>query len=445
MGRFGHPPWPRDDEPASPGRSAAERGNQIGRISKIPPLPRPALGLKIVRELWSTTPIARWYSDCYKFVGILGEAVYIVCQPSGVACSASPVNSMTIHVPSSTALALGASSIMFATVMTDISDEHYTSSSFVSFYGLVGVGLTPPVVFAPPARMDDPDWLPCRVGASSYLPDGGYGAGRSVRFGMIVFLALDSPALPGRVLLGPKPRRGHRRGQITGRRVATSRDAVDLKELTQSDFAQFWIKKIAGVAVCGSNPIDGGLSKAHGIRMSRTLRASRAVQTAEFQLVMSSSRDGELSEVCYLAPTSHLPVQPSRDKERRTRLQPAFLGKDPARAAGQKVAHSRVCAGHCHCGSGVGIPAASAPEFNTHQARQSKRGHFPPKALQVRRSRSRHPKIRCPRGISRDRSFRRNLWTPAYGDAVANVRSSRNFPEPKRNRGASRCPFTQRG
>jgi hypothetical protein len=27
----------------SPGRSAAERGNQIGRISKIPPLPRPAL------------------------------------------------------------------------------------------------------------------------------------------------------------------------------------------------------------------------------------------------------------------------------------------------------------------------------------------------------------------------------------------------------------------
>jgi hypothetical protein len=96
---------------------------------------------------------------------------------------------MTIHVPSSTALALGASSIMFATVMTDISDEHYTSSSFVSFYGLVGVGLTPPVVFALPARMDDPDWLPCRVGASSYLPDGGCVAGRSVRRGMIVFLA----------------------------------------------------------------------------------------------------------------------------------------------------------------------------------------------------------------------------------------------------------------
>jgi hypothetical protein len=205
---------------------------------------------------------------------------------------------------------------------------------------------------------------------------------------------------------------------------------------------QFWINKIDGVAVCGSNPIDGGLSEAHGIRMSRTLRASRAVQTAEFQLVMSSSRDGELSEVCYLAPTSHLPVQPSREKERRTRLQPAFLGKDPARTAGQKGAHSRACAGHCHCGSGLGVPAASAPEFNTYQARQSKRGHFRPKALQVRRSRNR--KIRCPRGITRDRSSRRNLRTPAYGDAVANVRSSRNFPEPKRNRGASSCPFTQR-
>ena len=43
MGRFGHPPWPRDDESRSPGRSAAERGNQIGRMSKIPPLPRPDL------------------------------------------------------------------------------------------------------------------------------------------------------------------------------------------------------------------------------------------------------------------------------------------------------------------------------------------------------------------------------------------------------------------
>ena len=251
--------------------------------------------------------------------------MYIVCQPSGVACSASRVNSMTIHVPSSTALALGASSIMFATVMTDISDEHYTSSSFVSFYGLVGIGLKPPVVFAPPARMDDPDWLPCRVGASSYLPDGGYVAGRSVRrvslsrqdraeywFGrMIVFLALNSGlALPGRVLLGPKSRRGLRRGQIRGRRVATSSDAVDLKRLTQSDFVQFWINKIAGVAVCGSNPIDGGLSEAHGIRMSRTLRASRAVQTAEFQLVMSSSRDGELSRSATLRPL-FAPLQPS--------------------------------------------------------------------------------------------------------------------------------------
>ena len=371
--------------------------------------------------------------------------MYIFCQPSGVACSASRVNSMTIHVPSSTALALGASSIMFATVMTDTSDGHYTSSSFVSFYGLVGIGSTPPVVFAPRASMDHPDWLPCRVGASSYLPDGGYVAGRSVRRGlragpaedrsrilvwraMIVFLALDSGlALPGRVLLGPKPRRGLRRSQIRGRRVATSSDAVDLKRLTQSDFVQFWINKIDGVAVCGSNPIDGGLSEAHGIRMSRTLRASRAVQTAEFQLVMSSSRDGELSE------------------ERRTRLQPAFLGKDPARTAGQKVAHSRACAGHCHCCSGLGVPAASAPEFNTRQARQSKRGHFLPKALQVRRSRSRHPNIRCPRGMTRDRSFRRNLRTPAYGEAVANVRSSRNFPEPKRNWGASSCPFTQRG
>jgi hypothetical protein len=332
---------------------------------------------------------------------------------------------------------------MFATVMTDISDEHYTSSSFVSFYGLVGIGLTPPVVFAPPARMDDPDWLPCRVGASPYLPDGGYVAGRSVRRGMIVFLALDSClALAGRVLLGPKSRRVLRRGQIRGRRVATSRGAVDLKRLTQSDFVQFWINKTAGVAVCGSNPIDGGLSEAHGIRMWRTLRASRAVQTAEFQLVMSSSRHGELSDVCNLAPTSRLPIQPSRDKESGTRLQPAFLGKDPAR---QKVAHSRACAGHCHCGSGVDVPAASAPEFNTHQARQSKRGHFPPKASQVRRSRSRHPKVRCPRGITRDRSFRRNLRTPAYGDAVANVRGSRNFPGPKRNRGASSCPFTQRG
>jgi hypothetical protein len=346
--------------------------------------------------------------------------VYIVCQPSGAACSASRVNSMTIHVPSSTALALGASSIM------------------------VGIGLTPPVVFAPPARMDDPDWLPCRVDASSYLPDGGYVAGRSDRCGMIVFLALDSClALPGRVLLGPKSRRGLRRGQIRGRRVATSRGAVDLKRLTQSDFVQFWINKIAGVAVCGSNPIDGGLSEVHGIRMWRTLPASRAVQTAEFQLVMSSSRDGELSKVCYLAPASHSPVQPSRDKERRTWLQPAFLGKDPARAAGQKVAHSRACAGHCHCGSGVGVSAASASEFNKRQARQSKRDHFPPKALQVRRSRSRHPKIRCPRWITRDRSFRRNSRTPAYGDAVANVRSSRNFP-PKRKRGASSCPFTQR-
>ena len=331
-----------------------------------------------------------------------GGAVYIVCQPSGVACSASRVNSMTIHVPSSTALALEASSIMFATVMTDISGEHHTSSSFVSFYGLVGTGLTPPVVFAAPARMDDPDWLPCRVGASSYLPDG-YVAGRSVRRGMIVFLALDSClALPGRVLLGPKPRRGLRRGQIRG------------------------------------------LSEAHGVRMWKTLRASRAVQTAEFQLVMSSGRGGELSKVCDLAPASHSPVQPSRDKERRTWLHPAFLGKDSARATGQKVAHSRACAGHCHCGSGVGVPAASAPEFNTQQARRSKRGHFPPKALQVRRSRSSHPEIRCPRGITRDRSFRLNSRTPAYGDAVANVRSSRNFPEPKRKRGASSCPFTQR-
>jgi hypothetical protein len=235
---------------------------------------------------------------------------------------------------------------MFATVTTDTSDEHYTSSYFVSFSGLVGIGLTPPVVFAPPARMDDPDWLPCRVGASSYLPDGGHVAGRSR--GMIVFLALDSClGFPGRVHLGHTSRRGLRRGQIRGPRVATSRGA--------------------------------------------------------------------------------------------------FLGKDPPRAAGQKVARSRACAGHCHCGSGVVVPAASALEFNTQQARQSKRGHFPPKALQVRRSRSRHPKIRCPRGISRDRSFRRNLWTPAYGDAVANVRSSQNFPEPKRNRGASRCPFTQRG
>ncbi len=371
--------------------------------------------------------------------------MYIVCQPSGVACSASRVNSMTIHVPSSTALAFGASPIMFATVMTDISDEHYASSSFVSFYGLVGIGLKPPVVFAPPARIDDPDWLPCRVGASSYLPDGGYAAARSVRRGMIAFLALDSClALPGRVLLGPKSRRGLHRGQIRGRRVATSRGAVDLKRLTQSDLVQFWIDKIAGVAVCGSNPIDGGLSEAHGIPMWRTLRASRAVQTAEFQLVMSSSRDWELSKVCYLAPAFRSPVQPSRDKERRTWLQPTFLGKDPARAAGQKVAHSRACAGHCHCDSGVGVPAASAPEFNTRQARQSKRGHFPPKALRVRRSRSRHPKIRCPRGITRDRSFRRNSRTPAYGDAVANVRSSRNFPEPKRKRGASSCPFTQR-
>ena len=43
MGRFGHPPWPRDDESRSPGRSVAERGNQIGRMSKIPPLPRPDL------------------------------------------------------------------------------------------------------------------------------------------------------------------------------------------------------------------------------------------------------------------------------------------------------------------------------------------------------------------------------------------------------------------
>ena len=40
---LGHPPWPRDDEPRSPRRSAAERGNQIGRMSKIQPLPRPAL------------------------------------------------------------------------------------------------------------------------------------------------------------------------------------------------------------------------------------------------------------------------------------------------------------------------------------------------------------------------------------------------------------------
>ena len=157
-----------------------------------------------------------------------------------------------------------------------------------------------------------------------------------------------------------------------------------------------------------------------------------------------SSRDWELSKVCYLAPAFRSPVQPSRDKERRTWLQPTFLGKDPARAAGQKVAHSRACAGHCHCNSGVGVPAASAPEFNTRQARQSKRGHFPPKALRVRRSRSRHPKIRCPRGITRDRSFRRNSRTLAYGDAVANVRSSQKLPEPKRKQGGASCPFTQR-
>jgi hypothetical protein len=43
MGRFGHPPRPTDDERRSLGRSAAERGNQMGRMSKIPPLPRPAL------------------------------------------------------------------------------------------------------------------------------------------------------------------------------------------------------------------------------------------------------------------------------------------------------------------------------------------------------------------------------------------------------------------
>ena len=94
---------------------------------------------------------------------------------------------------------------------------------------------------------------------------------------MIVFLALDSAlALPGRVLLGPKSRRGLHRSQIRGRRVATSRDAVDLKRLTQSDFVQFWIDKIAGVVVCGSNPIDGGLSEAHGIPMSSGRSEPRA-------------------------------------------------------------------------------------------------------------------------------------------------------------------------
>ena len=74
--------------------------------------------------------------------------------------------------------------------------------------------------------------------------------------------------------------------------MATSRGAVDLKRLIQSDLVQFSINKIAGVAVCGSNPIDGGLSEAHGIPMSADAPSLARGPTAEFQLVMSSRRLG---------------------------------------------------------------------------------------------------------------------------------------------------------
>lgn len=233
---------------------------------------------------------------------------------------------------------------------------------------------------------------------------------------MIVFSALASClAIRGRVRLGPERRGGLRRGQIGGRLVATSRD----------DFVQFWIDEIAGIAAGGSNPFNGGLSEAHGVPISSTLRASGPVQAAEFPLEMFSSRGGELSEVCCLAPASHLPAPPSRDQER-------------------KLAPTRAYAGHCHSGFGVGVSGAdSALEFTTQQALRSK-SHFPRTALQVRRARIRHPDIRCPRWMTRDRSFRRNSPTPGYGDAVANVGSSRNSPERKRNRGESSCPFAKR-
>lgn len=285
--------------------------------------------------------------------------MYIFCQPSGVACSASRVNSMTIHVPSSTALALGASSIMFATVMTDASDGRYTSSSFVSFYGLVGIG-------------------------------------------------------------------GLRRSQIRGRRVATSSDAVGLERLTQSDFVQFWINKIDGVVVCGSNPIDGGLSEAHRIRMSRTPRASRGPDCGiPVGDVLESRRgafrgekDGASTGVSWKALGTNRRAEGSALSSMRRTLSLLFRSRRPRRFR-SRVQYTSGSAVQARSFSVEGV-AGSTLEKSASLYSLSARDDKGP-------------------------IFQADLRTPAYGEAGANVRSSRNFPEPKRNRGASSCPFTQRG
>lgn len=242
------------------------------------------------------------------------------------------------------------------------------------------------VVLAPPARMEDLYRLSSlSAQVVPILPDRGYAGGRRIRRGLRAGPAEDRSRIPGAMIVFSACPSG-----VTGPPSASNRspDSAEVKsgdgsastsldvgepKVAQPDFVQFWIDKIAGVAVCGSNPINGGLSEITTFRMSRPFQISRAFRAAELQFVMSSSssRGGGLSEVCSLAPASHLPVQPSREQEMRTRPRPAFLGKDPARSAGRKRAHPRSCVGHCHCGTCLGVPGTNSdPEITRHQTRE---------------------------------------------------------------------------
>jgi putative colanic acid biosynthesis UDP-glucose lipid carrier transferase len=129
------------------------------------------------------------------------------------------------------------------------------------------------------------------------------------RGAMMAFAGLALALAPiGRLGLGAAARYGVRCGAIKGRQVVTIGDAAEIESLTASDLLQFGIHEVARFALVGRS-VNGGLSERDRDRVAQAIEASRRMQALEFALILSWSRDRELSEVRDLLRASALPVR----------------------------------------------------------------------------------------------------------------------------------------
>lgn len=199
---------------------------------------------------------------------IARQSTYVARQEwrgARVSCQALPV----------IAAAADVTLLMSASVAGQICYQYYVANALAPLDGAVGIGLMSSILFVLLARLQGLYRLPAVLGPLPYLARVvvtfavsqlavicilfllKVGAEYS-RGAMIVFAAFAVGLAPtGRLILGAASRYGVRRGAVTGRRVVTIGDPVELERLSASDFLQYGIEDIARIGVVGASNIGG--------------------------------------------------------------------------------------------------------------------------------------------------------------------------------------------